>query len=538
MKSLKHILFSSSFLSIFLGTIFLFLFKFSSTAQENKTKIYRQNSKITEAFSIRGFHIDLRIQRMTMPALKNFAKELSDFGINTIVMEWEASFPYSKHATISNKYSYTREQVKDFISYCDNLGIEVIPLQQCFGHVEYILQHSRYKKLRESEKDISQVCPLEIEGNKDLFTDLFKDMISLHKSKYIHIGGDETRLLGYCPKCSAKAEAEGKSKLFADYLAMICKIVTDEGKVPVVWADIVLKYPETVNQLPKETIFVDWNYGWDINYFGNIDKLLEKGSNFWGAPSIRSHPDNWYTTDWQKHFNNQRDFIPYARKSGYKGIVMTSWSTSGVYGFTWDTNNEVIDMHAIRNVYPLSGFRILIAAYAQSLKQTSPINPESFVIQYAQNRFGFSNSEGKKLWRILTTSPKTIKIGDKKDIATLNTVQKEVKEAQKIMCSLKPKSHRHEFEHLRLMIDLRLFYLNFKKVESVYESDQYNRETAKEILPELKKLVKQSRNLNKRFAILNKGFLYPEEIEEQNNIRNKKLINIFEIVNNETKKDN
>ena len=538
MKPLKHILFSTSFLSIFIVTFFLLSFRIPSTAHENQIKVNSQNSKNIEEFPIRGFHIDLRIQRMTMPALKNFAKELSDFGINTIIMEWEASFPYSMHATISNKYAYTRKQVKDFISYCDNLGIDVIPLQQCFGHVEYILQHSRYKNLRESEKDISQVCPLEVEGDKKLFTDLFKDMISLHKSKYIHIGGDETRLLGHCPKCSAKVAAEGKSKLFADYLAMICKIVTDEGKIPVVWADIVLKYPEIIDQLPKETIFVDWNYGWDINHFGNIGKLLKKGSNFWGAPAIRSHPDNWYTTDWEKHFNNQRDFIPYARESGYNGIVMTSWSTSGVYGFTWDTNNEVIDMHAIRNVYPLSGFRILIAAYSQSLKQTSPINPESFVIQYAQNRFGFTNPEGEKLWTILTTSPQIIKLGDKDDVSILDTVQQEVKEAQELMCSLKPKLHQHEFEHLRLMIDLRLFYLNFKKVESVYESDQYNRKTAKEILPELKKLVKKSKELNERFAFLNKGFLYPEEIEEQNNIRNKKLINIFEIVNNETKHTN
>jgi len=80
------------------------------------------------------------------------------------------------------------------------------------------------------------------------------------------------------------------------------------------------------------------------------------------------------------------------------------------------------------------------------------------------------------------------------------------------------------------MLDLRLFYLNFKKVESIYESEQYNSETAHKILPELKKLLKESKKLNKRFAILNKGFLYPEEIEEQNNIRNKKLKNIYEIV--------
>ncbi|HKK42767.1 MAG TPA: family 20 glycosylhydrolase [Bacteroidales bacterium] len=479
------------------------------------------------SFPVRGFHIDLRIQVMTMPALRSFAKELADFGINTLVMEWEGSFPYEKHATISNKYAYSRQEIKDFVAYCDSLGIEVIPLQQCFGHVEYILQHDRYRDLRESDKDLSQVCPSKTEEDRKLFTDLFADIASLHKSKYIHIGGDETRLLGYCPVCSEKAAKEGKSKLFADYLVMICNIVTGMGKIPVLWSDIVLQYPEVVDRLPKETIYVDWNYGWKINHFGDIGKLLTKGLTFWGSPSIRSHPDNWYLTDWQKHFNNQRDFIPYARKAGYKGIVMTSWSTSGEYGYTWDTDNEVIKLHAIRNVYPLSGFRILVAAYAQSLRQDVPLDPKAFVVKYARERFGLTAAEGEKLWDILCASPEQVTPGDTAD---LERISRSVSHAEELMASLAPGAHMKEFEHLRLMLDLRLYYLDFMKIESVYESNRYNRETAKIILPELKRLLDESKSLNDRFADLNKGFLYPDEIKEQNHIRNEKLEEVYAAV--------
>ena len=516
---------------ILLVTINLF-FNGDFTTANAKTAPEKEKKEVFKPFLVRGFHIDLRIQVMTMPALKDFAKELAGFGINTLVMEWEASFPYQKHATISNKYAYTREEVKDFVSCCDSLGIEVIPLQQCFGHAEYILRHDRYSGLRESNKDISQVCPLKVEGDKELFTDLFADMTSLHPSKYIHIGGDETRLLGYCTECSAKSAEEGTSKLFAGYLTMICKIVTDMGKVPVLWSDIVLKYPDVVDQLPKETVYVDWNYGWKINYFGDLDMLLEKGLNFWGSPAIRSHPDNWYTTDWEKHFNNQRDFIPYARKAGYQGMVMTSWSTSGVYGFNWDTNNEVIDMYAMRNVYPLSGFRILIAAYAQSLNQSEPLEPERFVIQYSRERFGFTAQEGEKLWQVLTSSPALAKVGNPANDAQLDTICQSVEYAKMLMASLSPQKNQQEFEHLRLMLDLRSFYLDFKKVESVYESENYSREMAEKILPELKRLLAESERLNQRFADLNKGFLYADEIAEQNQIRNQKMKNIYAAVAN------
>ena len=349
-----------------------------------------QNSaeKENEEFNVKGFHLDLRIQVMTPKALKDFAKELSNLGLNTIVMEWEGTYPFKKHATISNEYSYTREEIKDFISYCDSLGIQVIPLQQSLGHVEYILRNPRYSYLKEDRKDISQLCPLEVEESTSLFRELFADLAATHNSQYIHIGGDETYLLGHCEECQKKVEEEGKSKLFVDYMKTIAQIVIDLGKTPVMWADIILKHPEAAEQLPKETIFVDWNYGWKTNHFGDIAALQDLGFSFWGAPAIRSHPDNWYGTNWPVHFKNQKEFIPYARKSNYEGIVMTSWSTSGVYGFTWDVGYDVIDMEQIRNTYPLSGFRILIASFAEALNSPQAIEPKDFVQKYAKERFG------------------------------------------------------------------------------------------------------------------------------------------------------
>lgn len=86
----------------------------------------------------------------------------------------------------------------------------------------------------------------------------------------------------------------------------MCEIVESMGKQPVLWADIILKYPEALHELPKDIIYVDWNYGWDRDHFGNMDNLFNAGVTFWGAPSIRSHPDNIYLTQWEKHFNNQR----------------------------------------------------------------------------------------------------------------------------------------------------------------------------------------------------------------------------------------
>src|ERR1700712_1800237 len=318
-------------------------------------------------FKIRGFHLDLRIQVMKMPALRQFAHTLSKKGINTLVMEWEASYPFEKDPLIPNRYAYSRQEIKDFIAYCKTLQIAVIPLQQAFGHVDYILRNNKYAALREDDKDFSQVCPTEVALNKELFTRLFKDMISLHPSPYFHIGGDETHLLGHCEKCKKRAAEIGLSRIYFDHIKMLCDIVIGLGKVPVLWADIALHYPEYLNLLPKQSILVDWNYGWKQDYFGNHEKLVNSGYEIWGAPSLRSNPDNYYLTRWAYHLGNIRDFLPACKDFNYKGVIMTSWSTSGVYTPLYESEDDLVDFTALRHVYPISGFDLTLSAYAKSL---------------------------------------------------------------------------------------------------------------------------------------------------------------------------
>ncbi len=475
----------------------------------------------SEDFAKKGFHIDLRIQVMTPQALKNFADELVELGMNTLVVEWEGTYPFKKHAVISNKFSYSREEVKDFISYCEGIGIEVIPLQQSLGHVEYILRNPRYSVLKEDDKDISQLCPLQSEEAQKLFTGLLSDLAEMHNSDYIHIGGDETYLLGHCEECSKKVAEEGKSKLFVDHMKMIADIVIDLGKKPVMWADIILKYPEAAGELPEETIFVDWNYGWKVNHFGDVSALQEEGFTFWGAPSIRSHPDNWYMTNWMTHFKNQKEFIPYARKADYEGIIMTSWSTSGVYGFTWDVGYDVIDMEQIRNTYPMAGFRILIASFAQALEREEPLDPEAFVVKYAQDRFGLTEEEGEKLWEFLLVRPELIKNGKPTTSENISEIRDTYSEAREKLYELDPEKNLEEFAHFKLMADLRIHYLKFKEIEAKYNSEDFEREDSPELLTQLDEVLREATELNERFAELQQGFLYDAEIKEQNAIRSK-----------------
>jgi len=476
-------------------------------------------------FKVRGFHLDLRIQVMKMPALKSFALKLSKRGINTLVMEWEGTYPFLEDPLIPNRFAYSRQEVKDFIKYCQTLHIDVIPLQQSFGHVEYILRNYKYAALREDDKDFSQVCPSEPELNKELFTRLFKDMVSLHTSPYFHIGGDETHLLGHCEKCKKRAAEIGISRLYFDHIKMLCDIVVGLGKRPVVWADIALNYPQYIHLLPKETIFVDWNYGWDLNRFGAHEELVKSNYEIWGAPAIRSSPDNYYLTKWQSHFNNIRDFLPVCKKLGYQGIIMTSWSTSGVYSPSYESEDELVDLFALRHVYPITGFDILIEAYCKAINLDHALNIGQFINDYSRTQFGFNENESREFKKALFTAPYTISNGKvhSPDHLTIAGLKDSVQLASTIFHTLRPKQNSQLFNHFKLMEDIRLFYVSYMEIEKEVNETDSSPQKIPGYLARLKKLMNEEPDLDKRFITLNQGVLYPAAMAEENILRNQKI---------------
>ncbi len=483
----------------------------------------------TKDFEVKGFHIDLRIQVMKLNALKDFALKLSKSGVNTIIMEYEATFPFEKHPLIPNRYAYTKNEIKEFVAYCTTLKIDVIPLQQTFGHVEYILRYQQYKNLREDQQDYSQVNPLEVELDRQLFTDLIKEMVALHPSKYVHIGADETRLLGYSKASKEKVKKEGVGKLYGDYVAMICDIVLKMGKTPLLWADIALKHPEALKLIPIGVVFVDWNYGWGMDKFGDHSKLMESGFEVWGAPSLRSSPDNYNLTTWEKHFDNITDFVPKARELGYNGMVMTSWSTSGVYSYVRESAGDLVDLVAVRRVYPLTGFNILLEAYLKGINMREPLDVSKFIEGYALKNYGLKSSEAIQFKQALFTAPFEMRQGEvSRSKMTVNELRDSVKWASETFERLKPTQNKTEFEHYRLMTNIRLQYLNYQVVEAAANRKNVDDAKIQVLTKQLEQIIAETEKLNKQYINLNKSVFYVSELEIDNQLRLAKPVILYD----------
>jgi hypothetical protein len=455
-----------------------------------------------------GFHLDLRIQVMRPAALHALADRLAARGLNTLVMEWEASFPYSRHATITGGTAYAPHEVRAFLAHCRGLGITVIPLQQTLGHLEYVLRHPRYAHLREAEDNLCQVCPCKANKARALFRELFQDMREYHDGEYIHLGGDEAYLLGDCPRCAAVAREHGLSRLYADYMNVIIQEAKAAGWRPLLWADMLLKHRECVGLLPRDTILVDWNYGWARDRFGPPENLIAQGFTVWGAAALRSAPDNHSRTEWARHLGNFAEFIPRARREGYRGMILTSWSTSGLYGYNHDDGNKVLDLLPVRRVYPLNGHEILLEAFADGLREpeaadAEPWDADAFLRGYARERFGLGEDDAVVFVKALRRT----------DGARLAT--------------LRPTERTDEWRHLVLIEAFAELATETARAEAAYQAVDFGRSRREELRVRLEPLVGRLAALEKEYADLQADYLEDGEAAADSAYRGRALLGLY-----------
>jgi hypothetical protein len=213
------------------------------------------------ALPMRGLHIIYRATRdLTFEQELSLLDSMARWNLNTIVLEYDDRFPYRKHAAIPAPDAFTREQVQALAARARSHGIEVIPLQQCLGHVNFVLRHDEYAAIREEEERRDQWCPLKPQSF-DLFRELVNEVVELHgETKYLHMGGDETRRLGVCPECAKVAAESGKGRLYVDFIVKAAEYVRSLGMTPILWDDMVCAHIDVLDDLPRDIVLMYWDY--------------------------------------------------------------------------------------------------------------------------------------------------------------------------------------------------------------------------------------------------------------------------------------
>jgi len=268
-------------------------------------------------------HLDMKGIIPSFNKMLEWLDFLSDAGYNGIVFEYEDRIPWKNWAE-TYRPGYELREWQRIWEKCQELKLEIVPLVQTHGHLEWLLKRDEYSKWRENGC-LNEICPQNQEANKQILKWL-DEVCEMHQvySKYIHVGGDETWNLATCPECMkiAKSSKDGKLTVYINHLKPICERIISNGFIPMIWGDMFLQSPELVKKLPQGTVLVDWQYGESgHSEFTTID------SRIWGASAICcSYDTSGVLANLSERLNNISGW--HNNKSSVNGLIHTTWGRS------------------------------------------------------------------------------------------------------------------------------------------------------------------------------------------------------------------
>ncbi|XP_053131660.1 hexosaminidase D-like isoform X2 [Hemicordylus capensis] len=146
---------------------------------------------------MRLVHLDLKGAAPKVSYLEQVFPLFSKLGANGVLMEYEDMFPFTGELEIlKSPYAYSEKDIDKIQELAELNKLEVIPLVQTFGHVEFILKHDKYRHLREVERFPNSFNP-HVPETLALVKAVLTQVLNKHRrSSWVHIGADEVFHLG------------------------------------------------------------------------------------------------------------------------------------------------------------------------------------------------------------------------------------------------------------------------------------------------------------------------------------------------------
>lgn len=294
-------------------------------------------------------HLDLKGAPPIVPVYEWLFPLLKSLGVKGVLMEYEDMFPYSGElAKVSRASHYNRSDINEINRIASANNLEIIPLVQTFGHMEFILKYSHFAHLRENPLADDTICPSDARSI-DLIRNVIDQVRALHpKSDRIHIGADEAYHIAEDDRCrnrlSQFGEADGKravEKLKLTHIAKVARLARASGfKEVFAWNDMFDKsLVEDIREAGLGDLItpVVWGYKVDVtaegyfpaNLFKRLSRVFSKlyfASAFKGA---LTKDEKYITTD--RYLRNHMSYVKLYRENKEDldgrvgGIIVTGW---------------------------------------------------------------------------------------------------------------------------------------------------------------------------------------------------------------------
>jgi hexosaminidase len=292
-------------------------------------------------FPVRGVMLDISRDRVvTMETLYALVEMLASWKMNHFQLYMEHSFAYSQHETVWKEASpFTGQEILELDRFCNQHHIELVANQNSFGHMERWLKHPAYKHLAEcpdgfigdfgdhlgERRPATSLNPLD-PASINLIDGMYSELLPHFTSRTLNVGGDEPWEMGQC-QSRAACEERGRGRVYVDYLLKLYDLTQKHGRQMMFWADVIVKYPELIPDMPKDVIAIEWGYYVGHPYEKHSPMFAESGLAYYVCPGTSSWNSLAGRTD--NAIGNIRDAASTGLKYGASGFLITDWGDRG-----------------------------------------------------------------------------------------------------------------------------------------------------------------------------------------------------------------
>ena len=295
---------------------------------------------ITDApiWPLRGYYLDIsrgRIPRLEL--LKRRIRLLAALKINHLQLYFEHPFRFQFDPDIAGTGdAYDARDLKTLDTYCREHFIELVPSFTCFGHLGRILSLPAYRDLAEVEfpapsweaatwRQRLRGATLHSRDPKaqQLLQNILDEFLPCFSSARFNLCGDETHDLGQRTPDASPADL---ARQYTDHLHFLHRQAARHGKTLMLWGDMLLNYPDTLDSLPDGCEILDWAY-FPSNNFSTCRRFIERDLPTLVCPSVRGFGQMFNAVE-----EARTVIATYARTGhqlGARGLLNTDWGDYG-----------------------------------------------------------------------------------------------------------------------------------------------------------------------------------------------------------------
>jgi len=302
----------------------------------------------------RGVHLDLKGFPPTPERLLDWVELAAACGYNLLLVEWEDQFPWTD-ARFRGPTCYTTDDVRRLMDAADRLGIEVVPLVQCLGHLEFVLRHDGMEHLREQPMDLDVLNPL-APGARELVEQLVDDVLRLSPNvRHFHLGGDEAWTFGSHPDTRAFIQAHGPGALYLQHVEPLLDHLHRRAIRPILWHDMMIGWDDdALRQLGGQCDLMVWGYQGDPQttdghyQLKHVQRFADAGVPLWAATAWKGADlMEGDLPDPARRAANALAWARHARAFHMRGVVATGWSRYSAGRVQCDPNDAALDCMAL-----------------------------------------------------------------------------------------------------------------------------------------------------------------------------------------------